>query len=106
MWKKPAFQTHLSVFNKVGIDGAASVAARSPLQVVHVRFVRLRRADDDGRLWRRPLVAPVGRGVGGVAGAVVVGQEVVVSLVALHGVERQRRIQSFAGGGICQKNTI
>lgn len=78
------FSPHLAVFDKIGIDWTPPVTACSPLQVVHVRLVSLRRADDDGRLWSGTVAAPVRWQ----ADRVIFRQEELVALVVLHGVQR------------------
>lgn len=90
------FKPHLAVLDKIGVDGAPSVPARPPLQVVHVGLVSLRRADDDRRLRSGTVAASAGRRVGTVG--FLLGQEELVALVALHAVERWRRRQCGGGG--------
>lgn len=91
------FPTHLTVFDKIGVDWTASVTPRPPLQVVHVRLMSLRRADDDRGLWSRTVTSSVRRQVDRVS--LVLGQEALVALVALHGMKRRRSLQERAGRG-------
>lgn len=77
--------TYLSVFDKIGIDWTASIAARPPLQVVHIRFVGLGRTKDDRCLWCGTIIAPISGLVDWVTQAIFLSQEMLKSLIALHG---------------------
>lgn len=81
------FSSYLTVFDKIGVDRTPSIPPRPPLQVVHVGLVSLRRTGDDRRLWSGTAATPVGREVEGVA--FVFGEEALVALVALHGMQRR-----------------
>lgn len=85
------FFPHLTVFDKIGVDWTPCITSCPPLQVIHIRLMSLGRADDDRRLWNRTVSTPVSRQVDCVA--FIFGQETLMALVALHWVERWRRLQ-------------
>lgn len=76
---------YLTVFNKIGVDGLASITPGLPLQVIHIRLVSLRWADDDGCLWGRTVAAPISWQVNRIS--FVFSEETLVALVALYRVE-------------------
>lgn len=80
------FLPHLTVFDKIGVDLTPSITPCPPLQVINIRFVSLRWADDDWGLRSRTVTTPISRQVDRVA--FILGQEALVALIALHGVER------------------
>lgn len=90
--------THLTVFDKIGVDWTAPVTAGPPLQVIHIGLVSLRRAGDDRRLWSRTVTTPIRRQIDRVD--VVFSRGGLVALVALHGVKRRWSLQQHAGSGI------
>lgn len=98
------FFPHLTVFDKISVDWTPSITSCPPLQVVQIRLVSLWRADDDRRLRGGTVTTSIRRQVDRVA--FVFGQEELVALVALHGVERWWSLRQHTASGarlrICQ----